>query len=209
VHDRQPNYSTKGNIMKTKTMHALTISATAVLCLGLQGCETAPLTQSEKLAKQDDVRYMANQSLDQLYAANPDAQDAVTHAAGYAVFSDIGFKLLYGGGEKGNGIAINNTTKQETFMKMFEIQPGYGLGASKFRLILVFETPDAFNNFVTSGWEAGGNMMAAAKTNTSGSAWAGAVTVSSGVHMYQVTEEGLIVGVSITGGKFYKDSELQ
>jgi hypothetical protein len=27
--------------------------------------------------------------------------------------------------------------------------------------------------------------------------------------MYQVTEEGLIVGVSITGGKFYKDKELQ
>lgn len=195
--------------MKTETMRMLIVFATAVLCLGLQACTTAPLSQPEKLAKQDDVRYMANQSLDQLYAANPVARDAVTNATGYAVFSDIGFKILYGGGEKGNGIAINNATKQETFMKMFEIQPGYGLGASKFRLILVFETPDSFNNFVTSGWEAGGNMMAAAKTNTSGSAWAGAVTVSSGVYMYQVTEEGLIVGVSITGGKFYKDSELQ
>ena len=195
--------------MKTETTRVLTISAIAVLCLALQACETAPLSPGEKLAQQDDVRYMANQSLEQLYKAQPDAQTAVTNVAGYAVFSDIGFKILYGGGEKGSGIAINNATKQETFMKMFELQPGYGLGASKFRLILVFETPDAFNNFVTSGWEAGGNMMAAAKTNTSGSAWAGAVTVSSGVHMYQVTEEGLIVGVSITGGKFYKDSELQ
>ena len=195
--------------MKTDSMRVLIVSAIAILCLGLQGCETATLTQSEKLAKQDDVRYMANQSLDQLYAANPNARYAVTHAAGYAVVSDIGFKILYGGGEKGSGIAINNATKQETFMKMFELQPGYGLGASKFRLILVFETPEAFNEFVTSGWTAGGNMMAAAKTNTSGSAWEGAVTLSSGVHMYQVTEEGLIVGVSITGGKFYKDSELQ
>lgn len=190
-------------------MRVSIVSAIVVLCLGLQGCETAPLSQSEKLAKQDDVRYMAKQSLDQLYAANSNAQDAVKNAAGYAVFSDIGFKLLYGGGEKGSGIAINNSTKQETFMKMFEIQPGYGLGASKFRLILVFDTPDAYNNFVTSGWTAGANTMAAAKTNTSGSAYAGAVTVSSGVHMYQVTEEGLIVGVSITGGKFYKDKELQ
>ena len=194
--------------MKTETMRVI-LSTMALLCLVLQGCETAPLTPGEKLAKQDDVRYMAHQSLEQLYQANPDARDAVQNAAGYAVFSDIGFKILYGGGEKGNGIAINNATKQETFMKMFELQPGYGLGASKFRLILVFETPDEFNNFVTSGWEAGGNMMAAAKTNTSGSAWEGAVTLSSGVHMYQVTEEGLIVGVSITGGKFYKDSELQ
>ena len=194
--------------MKNETMRILIVSAMALLCLGLQGCETAPLSQGEKLAKQDDVRYMAHQSLEQLYQANPNAQTAVQNAAGYAVFSDIGFKILYGGGEKGNGIAINNATKQETFMKMFELQPGYGLGASKFRLILVFETPEAFNEFVTSGWTAGGNMMAAAKTNTSGSAWAGAVTLSSGVHMYQVTEEGLIVGVSITGGKFYLDKEL-
>lgn len=196
--------------MKTETMHALTISAIAVLCLGLQACSTAPLTQSEKQEKRASVREMANQSLEQLYQAHPSARGAVKNAAGYAVFSDFGFKLLYGGGEKGNGIAINNATKQETFMKMFEIQPGYGLGASKFRLILVFDTPDAFNNFVTSGWTAGANMMAAAKNKTTeGGAYAGAVTVSSGVHLYQVTEAGLIVGVSITAGKFYKDSELQ
>ena len=195
--------------MKTETMRLLTVFGIAVLCLGLQGCETAPLSQGEKLAQQDDVRYMANQSLEQLYAANPDAQTAVTIAAGYAVFSDIGFKLLYGGGEKGKGIAINNSTKQETFMKMFELQPGYGLGASKFRLILVFELADAFNNFVTSGWEAGANAMAAAKDKeTHEGAYAGAVTVSSGVHLYQVTEAGLIVGVSISGGKFYLDKEL-
>lgn len=194
--------------MKPETMRVI-LSTMALLCLVLQGCETAPLTPSQKEEKRAEVRDMAQQSLDQLYAAHPDAQDAMTNAAGYAVFSDIGFKLLYGGGEKGSGIAINNATKQETFMKMFELQPGYGLGASKFRLILVFETPEDFNEFVTSGWTAGANMMAAAKTNTSGSAWEGAVTLSSGVHMYQVTEAGLIVGVSITGGKFYKDKELQ
>lgn len=194
--------------MKTETMRVI-LSTMALLCLVLQGCETAPLSQSQKQEKRASVREMAKQSLEQLYQAQPGARYAVTNAAGYAVFSDIGFKLLYGGGEKGSGIAINNATKQDTFMKMFELQPGYGLGASKFRLILVFETPEAFNEFVTSGWTAGGNMMAAAKTNTSGSAYAGAVTLSSGVHMYQVTEEGLIVGVSITGGKFYLDKELQ
>jgi lipid-binding SYLF domain-containing protein len=194
--------------MMSKTMHALILPAIAVLCLGLQACSSEPLTTSQKEEKRAEVRNMANQSLEQLYAAHPGARDAVTNAAGYAVFSDIGFKLLYGGGQKGNGIAINNATKQETFMKMWEAQPGLGLGASKFRLILVFDTPDAFDNFVTSGWEAGANTMAAAKNKTEGGAYAGAVSVSSGVHMFQVTEAGLIVGVSITGGKFYKDKEL-
>ena len=195
--------------MNGNAMSILKIPAIVLLCFGLQACETTPLTQSQKDEKRAEVRDMANQSLEQLYAAHPQARDAVENAAGYAVFSDIGFKLMYGGSEKGNGIAINNATKQETFMKMFEVQPGLGLGVSKFRLIMVFDTPDEFDHFITSGWEAGAGAMAAAKDKeTHEGAWAGAVSFSNGVHMFQVTEEGLIVGVSIQGGKFYKDKEL-
>ena len=93
-------------------------------------------------------------------------------------------------------------------MEMLEFQPGMGLGASKFRTVFIFETLEAFNSFVNSGWEAGANVMAAAKTKTEGGALAGAVTVSKGVKMYQLNEEGLIVGVSLTAAKYYKDKEL-
>ena len=93
-------------------------------------------------------------------------------------------------------------------MKMAELQPGLGIGAEKYRVIFIFEDPAAFNSFVTSGWEAGANAMAAAKTKTAGGALRGAIIVSQGVFMYQLTEEGLIVGVSLTGAKFYKDKNL-
>ena len=117
-------------------------------------------------------------------------------------------KVMFLGGAGGSGVAINSATKQETFMKMAEFQPGLGLGAEKFRVVLVFETPAAFNAFVTSGWEAGANVMAAAKTKTMGGGAAGAVTVSEGVKIYQINEAGLIVGISLTGAKYYKDKEL-
>jgi len=103
---------------------------------------------------------------------------------------------------------VNNASKQETFMKMAEFQPGLGLGAAKFRVVFIFETMDAFNGFVTSGWEAGANAMASAKTKTEGGALAGAVTVSKGVKMVQLNGEGAIVGVSLTVAKYYKDKEL-
>ena len=160
------------------------------------------------MEQKDSLRAMASQTLAQLYKTNPAAKSAISNAAGYAVFSDFGFKLSFMGGAKGKGVAINNTTKHETFMKMMEFQPGMGVGAEKFRIVLVFENPAAFNTFVTSGWEAGANAMMAAKSKTDGGAFAGAVSVSDGVHMYQVTEEGLIVGVSITGAKYSKDTEL-
>jgi hypothetical protein len=61
---------------------------------------------------------------------------------------------------------------------------------------------------VTSGWEAGANAMASAKTKAEGGALAGAVTVSKGVQMCQLNDEGAIVGVSLTAAKYYKDKEL-
>jgi hypothetical protein len=39
-------------------------------------------------------------------------------------------------------------------------------------------------------------------------ALAGAVTVSKGVKMFQLNDEGAIVGVSLTAAKYYKDKEL-
>ena len=140
--------------------------------------------------------------------ANTAAYVVVNNAAGCAVFSDFGFKAMFMGGVRGKGIAKNNATRQETFMEMMELQPGYGLGARRFRVVMIFDTPAAYNKFVTSGWEFGVDAMAAAKTKTEGGALAGAVTLSEGVHMYQITEEGLIVGVGITGAKYYKDKDL-
>lgn len=179
-----------------------------LLCLSLLACALTPMSQSKIAEQQASIRDMASQTLANLYNENSAAQGAVGNAAGYAVFSDSGFKLMFMGGEKGAGIAINDATKQETFMKLVELHPGLGLDAEKFRILFVFDTSDAFNKFVTAGREFGANAMAVAKTNTEGGARAGAVTLSEGVHMYQLTEKGGIVGVSVSGAKYYKDSEL-
>ena len=194
--------------MKGKTVSVVIVSVVALLYLALLACSTTPVSKSQKDEQRDSVRAMASQTLAQLHQRDPAAQNAVATSAGYAVFSDFGMKVMFLGGAGGSGVAINSATKQETFMKMAEFQPGLGLGAEKFRVVLVFETPAAFNAFVTSGWEAGANAMAAAKTKTMGGGAAGAVTVSEGVKMYQINEAGLIVGISITGAKYYKDKEL-
>jgi hypothetical protein len=61
---------------------------------------------------------------------------------------------------------------------------------------------------VTSGWKAGANAMPMAKTKGEGGALAGAATVSKGVKMIQLNDEGAIVGVSLTAAKYYKDKDL-
>ena len=82
-----------------------------------------------------DIRKMADITLERLYKTQPSAKEAVKRAAGYAVFSNFGMKILFAGGGSGKGLAVNNTTGNATFMKMIEIQAGLGMGIKKFRLV--------------------------------------------------------------------------
>jgi lipid-binding SYLF domain-containing protein len=194
--------------MKTKTVRVLVASAVVVLFAGFLACSGAPPSKSQIDEQRTSIREMASQTIAQLYKQYPDAPFNVETAAGYAVFSDFGMKFMFLGGAGGQGVAVNNVTKQQTFMKMVELQPGFGFGAQKFRIVFVFGTPEAFNQFVTSGWEFGANAMAAAKTSTQGAGAQMGATVAPGVTMYQLSEQGAIVGVSITGAKYYKNDQL-
>jgi lipid-binding SYLF domain-containing protein len=91
---------------------------------------------------------------------------------------------------------------------MVELQPGFGFGAQKFRIVFIFGTPEAFNHFVTSGREFGANAMAAAKTSTQGGGAQMGATLAPGVLMYQLSDQGAIVGISLTGAKYYKNDQL-
>jgi lipid-binding SYLF domain-containing protein len=120
----------------------------------------------------------------------------------------MGVKILVAGSGKGQGIAVNNKSKSETFMKMLELQAGLGFGVKKFRVIFVFDNEKALNSFVNSGWEFGGQSTVAAKAGDKGVAMAGAVSVSDGVWMYQLTDKGVAVEITAKSTKYYKDDDL-
>ena len=163
----------------------------------------------EQLAQQKvDIRKMANDTLERLYKTQPGAKKAVEKAAGYAVFSNFGMKIFFAGGGSGKGIAVNNKTKKETFMKMIEIQAGLGMGVKKFRLIWVFENQSNLDNFINSGGELGGQGTAAAQVSGQGGAFAGAMSISPGVWLYQLTDDGLALELTGKGTKYYKDDKL-
>ena len=105
-------------------------------------------------------------------------------------------------------MAVDNKTKTTTYMKMVEVQAGLGMGIKKFRVVFVFDTQKALNDFIKSGWEFGGQTTAAAKTGDQGVAFAGAVSVAPGVWMYQLTDTGLAAELTGKGTKYYKDSDL-
>lgn len=164
---------------------------------------------AEKEQARADIRKASSQVLADLYKAQPSAKKAVESAAGYATFSNFGMKILVAGGGSGKGVAVKKgKKKQEVFMKMAEVQAGLGFGVKKFKLIFVFENAAVFDNFVNSGWEGSAQATAAATTGEVGAAYAGAVPVSNGIWLYQLTDKGVALEATVKGTKYYKDDDL-
>jgi lipid-binding SYLF domain-containing protein len=184
------------------------VAKSQVILIALLFAITLTAQAESKANQQKGVESGAQKILEQLYEANPPAKAAVEHAAGYAVFNDTGVKLLFAGSGAGKGIAVDNKTKNVTFMKMVELQAGLGFGVQKFSVVFVFDNEKVLSSFINSGWEFGSQATAAAKTTTQGGAMAGAASVSEGVWMYQLTEKGLAAEITATSTKYYKDSDL-
>jgi lipid-binding SYLF domain-containing protein len=195
--------------MKLKMGLVVTVAGAILMGSLFSGAPVwAAKKEPTKAQKQAEVRKTVNETLNRLYKLQPGSKEAIEKAAGYAVFSNFGVKIFVAGSGSGKGIAVNNATKKETFMKMLEVQAGLGIGVKKFRLVWVFLTEAALNGFINSGWELGSQATASAQYDAKGGGVAGAVAISKDIWLYQLTDDGLAVELTAKGTKYYKDGDL-
>ena len=180
---------------------------TALLALGLVGL--AGQVMAETPAEQRaEIQKMRATTLQRLYKVHPAARADVQKAAGYAVFSNVGINLIFLSAAGGSGVAHDNRSGKDVYMKMVSGGFGIGLGVKDFRGVFVFSTTEKLNQFTNSGWEASAQADAAAKAGDKGAAAAGAITVAPGVNLYQLTENGLALQATIQGTKYFKNDDL-
>ena len=154
------------------------------------------------------VRDMSQSALASLAQLAPNARAAIDKAAGYAVFSTFGVKILVAGGTTGRGLVVNQRTRAQTFMKMVQVQGGLGFGIDRDRLIFVFTDEQALRNFIDQGWEFGGQANLSAMAGGEGAMMSGAASIAPGVYLYQLTETGLSATITVSGTRYFVDPEL-
>lgn len=151
------------------------------------------------------IRNISEKTLLKLYDLQPAARGYVENAAGYGVFGNWGVKLLFIGGGTGKGMAVNNSNNHETFMDMVAGTVGFGLGAKTYNIVFIFETEKALEDFTSNGWQFGGQVSAVATDSVAGGGYQGAFSVSPGVWMYEMTDKGLALEITLKGTKFSKN----
>ncbi len=155
-----------------------------------------------------EIKKMSHETLQMLYRYAPEARSQLKNAYGYATFSNVGINIFLVSTENGSGLAHDNKTGKDIYMKMFSGGVGVGLGVKDFRIVFIFDNKRVFDDFVNSGWEANAQADAAAKAEDKGDAASVAITVAPGVHLYKLTKNGLALQATIQGTKYWKDDEL-
>ena len=154
------------------------------------------------------IRELSQATLERLYKKYPNAERVINNCYGYATFSNTGVKLLLISTGHGRGLAVNNETGEEVFMKMKEVGAGIGAGAKEFDLVFVFDNLEAWNKFISGQTKFGGQASATATDGTSGGAIEGAALASDGIWIYQMTTKGLSLEATLNGTKYYTDKKL-
>lgn len=158
--------------------------------------------------QRQEIDQASQRTLQSLYAQQPSARRAIAESAGYAVFSDMSTKIFFAGGGGGKGVAVNRESGQQTFMMMVSVSAGLGMGISKSHLVWVFESPAAYENFVNVGVELGADANLQVNPGEGGGLYDGAVEAAPGAWLYQLSDAGLALELTVQGTKYFKDPDL-
>ncbi len=155
-----------------------------------------------------EIRHMSALTLERLYEKYPAARRVIGECYAYATMSNSGVKIIFFGSAHGRGIAYNNETGEEVFMKMREVSGGLGLGAKEYDLVFVFDDKEAWDSFIAGKTRFGSAAEASASDGVSGGSIEGADIAAKGTWIYQMTTKGLTLEATLKGTKFYKDKAL-
>ncbi len=158
--------------------------------------------------QRQEIREMSKVTLSKLYEKYPSAQRVIGECYGYATLSNSNTNIILFSSSRGRGLAVNNRTGEEVFMKMKEVGIGLGAGAREFDLVFVFDDEDAWNRFLTGKNKFGGEVSATATDGNAGGAVEGATLASKGIWIYQMTTKGLSLEATLNSTSYYKDKKL-
>jgi len=179
-----------------------------IVALGVIGTGCAKPRGDSISEQRAHVQNMKVKTLEDLHAREPKAREKIEQAAGYGVFSNIGFTLFFVGWGNGYGVVVDKTTGKETYMRMLSGSAGLGLGGKDFRAVFVFNDKSVLDKFIESGWEFGAEGDASAKVSDTGGAATASSTFGKPIEVYRFTESGINLHGTVEGTKYRLDKYL-
>lgn len=191
-----------------KTYGWRSVTAVAALALVVMAAGCASPKGDSAAEKKAYIQDMAATSMAQMDKLNPGVKSELKNHAGWGVFETVQTQALITTTNNGYGLVHSNTTGKEYYMKGFGLGAGLGVGLKASRVIAIFETDEVLNKFVTEGWTIGASGSATAKAVAVEGEAVGEAKFNNGLKIYIYTENGLMAGVALKGGRVWLDKDL-
>jgi hypothetical protein len=153
----------------------------------LNACTTIPVEKRAGL--REEINQRADEAIATLVERNPELQKELDTSVGYFVGQISAAKVPVVGGGSGLGLLYDREAGTRTYMNINRFDVGVGLGAGKFRALIIFQDRETFEEFRTGVWKPS---IAA----ESGAGEKGSTTVTEvgkGASFYLLPEKGAVV----------------
>jgi len=131
-----------------KAISILFVSLTLLL---LGACTTIPVDERNQI--REEVNQTAETTIEQLVAEDPKIRTALDNATGYAVASVSATKIPIVGGGYGLALVHDLENNTRTYINVTRLDLGAGVGAGRFRVLVIFENRKTMEKFRDGSWQ--------------------------------------------------------
>ena len=179
-------------------------SASAVLILGMTTLTASGQDVDKRVAKgREEADERADAAVAEFLSSVDGAQALYDRAAGYAAFR-VTKAGLGVSGAGGTGVAVDKSSGKHVYMRMGSGGVGLTFGASRYDIVILFETTERLASFTSGGWDSAATAQAAAGAERTGAS----TTFFEGVAYFQLDNKGLMASADVTGTRFWVDEDL-
>ena len=172
--------------------------------------ENDAVSPAEAAKERKAILAMRDATLKRLYKVKPSVRNEIAKAEGYAVFdaNQANVILLVAG--NGDGVLVDNTTGQNTFMTMKRLGTGPGLGFKKYKQVLVLKSRKLVDTFKTVGADvsASGDATIKLSEHQEGKGADHVVSLDPMVSVYQLTDRGVLLQANWGGMAYLPNAAL-
>lgn len=145
----------------------------------------------------DELDSMESTAREKLIVKHPELEDKLDKLPGYAVISMAAAKIPGVGMGAGYGVVIDNRNDARSYIKVSQFEVGGGLGAEKFKVVILFDDEKPLDRIASGGWRYEGSADLSASSDSSESS----VTLSSksgkGYQVFKLAEGGALATITI------------
>ncbi|MFC1827805.1 hypothetical protein ACFLZQ_07765 [Thermodesulfobacteriota bacterium] len=132
-------------------MRVITFLVIACTFSLLVSCTTIPVEDRAGLRKK--INQGADETLTKLIISNPELQESIDTSVGYFAGQISGAKIPVVGAVSGLGMLYDRETGTRTYMNIKRFDVGVGLGAGKYRGVILFQNREVFEQFKAGIWK--------------------------------------------------------